>query len=65
MYCNSATETGNKDKVSFMKKLEYIVVQLLALAGLEFGLFYALGWYWSCFEWSPLGYEPCGLEGLL
>ena len=45
-----------------MKKLEYIVVELLSLAGLEFGLFYALYWYWSGFEWSPLGYETCGLE---
>ena len=48
-----------------MKKLEYIIVQLLSLAGLEFGLFCALGWYWSCFEWSPFGYETCGLEGLV
>lgn len=48
-----------------MKKLEYIVVELLSLAGLEFGLFQALFWYWSGFEWSPLGYEPCGLEGLV
>ena len=45
-----------------MKKFEYIVVELLSLAGLEFGLFCALGWYWSCFEWSPFGYETCGLE---
>ena len=48
-----------------MKKLEYIIVQMLSLAGLEFGLFCALGWYWSCFEWSPLGYETCGLEWLV
>lgn len=48
-----------------MKKLEYIVVELLSLAGLEFGLLHALGWYWSGFEWSPLGYETCGLEGLV
>ena len=48
-----------------MKKLEYIVVELLALATMEFGLFHTLGWYWSCFEWSPLGYETCGLEGVV
>ena len=48
-----------------MKKLEYIVIQLLSLAGLEFGLFYALFYYWSGFEWSPLGYETCGLEGVV
>ena len=48
-----------------MKKLEYIIVQLLSLAGLEFGLFCALFYYWSNFEWSPLGYETCGLEGLV
>lgn len=53
----------NKDRT--MKKLEYIVVELLALATMEFGLFHALGWYWSCFEWSPLGYETCGLEGVV
>ena len=48
-----------------MKKLEYIIVQLLSLAGLEFGLFCALFYYWSNFEWSPLGYETCGLEGMV
>ena len=48
-----------------MKKLEYIIVQLLSLAAMEFGLYYALFWYWSNFEWSPFGYEPCGLEGLV
>ena len=48
-----------------MKKLEYIIVLLLSLAGLEFGLLYALYWYWSGFEWSPLGYETCGLEALV
>ena len=48
-----------------MKKLEYIIVQLLSLAGLEFGLFFALDWYWSCFEWSSLGHETSGLEGLV
>lgn len=48
-----------------MKKLEYIVAGLLALAGLEFGLFLALTWHWSMYEWSPFGYETCGLEGLV
>ena len=47
-----------------MKKLEYIIVQLLSLAGLEFGLFFALYYCWSGFVWSPLGYETCGLAGL-
>lgn len=25
---------------------------------------YALFYFWSCFEWSPLGCETCGLEFL-
>ena len=47
-----------------MKKslLPCLAVLLLSLAALEAGLFYALYWYWSGFEWSPLGYETCGLE---
>ena len=47
-----------------MKKslLPCLTVLLLSLAALETGLFYALCWYWSGFEWSPLGYETCGLE---
>ena len=48
-----------------MKKLEYIVVELLALAAMEFGLFLALTWHWSMYEWSPFGYETCGLEVLV
>lgn len=46
-----------------MKKLEYIIVQLLTLAGLEFGLFLALTWHWSMYEWSPFGYDS-GENGL-
>ena len=38
---------------------------MFSLAVLEFGLFSALSWFWSGFEWSPFGYETCGLEYLL
>ena len=46
-------------------KLEYGISILLSLAMLEFGSFFALCWFWSGFEWSPFGYETCGLEYLL
>ena len=45
--------------------LLFWLIFLLSLTGLEFGLFFALDWYWSCFEWSPLGHETSGLEGLV
>ena len=47
-----------------MKKTEYLIFILISLALLEFGLLHAWGWYWSGFQWSPLGYETCGLEFL-
>ena len=44
------------------KKIEYIISIAISLILLEIGFFYALVWYWSDFEWSPFGYETCGLE---
>ena len=44
------------------KKIEYIISITVSLILLEIGFFYALAWYWSGFEWSPFGYETCGLE---
>ena len=46
------------------KKWEYLIADLVSLGLLEYGLFVALAWYWSKFQWSPLGYETCGLEFL-
>ena len=43
-------------------RIEYFAAAAISLLLIESGLFYALGWYWSGFEWSPLGYETCGLE---
>ena len=43
-------------------KIEYIISIAISLILLEIGFFYALAWYWSGFEWSPFGYETCGLE---
>ena len=45
-------------------KWEYTISILVSLAAFEFGLLNALAWYWSGFEWSPFGYETCGLEFL-
>ena len=42
--------------------LEYLIAVFISLILLELGFFSALTWYWSGFEWSPLGYETCGLE---
>ncbi len=43
---------------------EYII--LILSAGLaSYAYFCALFYYWSCFEWSPFGYETCGLEVLV
>ena len=44
------------------KKIEYIISITVSLILLEIGFFYALVWNWSGFEWSPFGYETCGLE---
>ena len=44
------------------KRIEYIIAIAISLILLEIGFFYALAWYWSGFEWSPLGYETCGME---
>ena len=44
------------------KKIEYIISIFISLILLEIGFFYALVWYWSGFEWSPFGYETCGME---
>ncbi|MBR1965269.1 MAG: hypothetical protein IKA22_01540 [Lentisphaeria bacterium] len=46
------------------KKWEYLIADLVSLGLLEYGLFVALAWYWSKFQWSPLGYETCGMEFL-
>ena len=43
-------------------KIEYIISIAISLILLEIGFFYALVWHWSGFEWSPFGYETCGLE---
>ena len=44
------------------KRIEYIISITISLILLEIGFFYALVWYWSGFEWSPFGYETCGME---
>ena len=44
------------------KKLEYLIALLISFLLLEAGFFYSLAWYWSGFEWSPFGYETCGME---
>ena len=44
------------------KKFEYLVAIFISLLMLEFGFFAVLSWYWSGFEWSPFGYETCGME---
>ena len=44
------------------KKIEYLLSISISLILLEIGLFYALAWYWSGFEWSPFGHETCGME---
>ena len=44
------------------KRIEYLIAISSSLILLEIGFFYALVWYWSGFEWSPLGYETCGME---
>ena len=46
------------------KKWEYLIADLVSLGLFEFGLYGALAWYWSKFQWSPFGYETCGLEFL-
>ena len=46
------------------KKWEYLIADLVSLGLFEFGLYGALAWYWSKFQWSPFGYEICGLEFL-
>ena len=46
------------------QKLEYLIISIISLILFEIGFFYAWAWYWSGFEWSPLGYETCGLEFL-
>ena len=44
------------------KKIEYLISIVISLIVLEFGFINALAWFWSGFEWSPLGYETCGME---
>ncbi len=46
-------------------KIEYLIVALCSFILLEIGFLAALTWYWSGFEWSPLGYETCGMEFLI
>ena len=43
-------------------RIEYFAAISISLILLELGFYYALYWYWSGFEWSPLGYETCGME---
>ena len=43
-------------------KIEYIISIAICLILLEIGFFHALVWHLSGFEWSPFGYETCGLE---
>ena len=47
-----------------MKKIkwEYLLADLISLGFFEFGLYIALAWYWSKFQWSPFGYKTCGME---
>lgn len=45
-------------------KIEYLIAISISLILLEFGFFNALCWYWSGLEWSPFGYETCGMEFL-
>jgi len=47
------------------RKIEYILVILVACALSEFALFTAWVWFWSGFPWSPFGYETCGLISLV
>ena len=53
---------GNKGGKKLKKRIEYIISIAISLILLEIGFFYALVWYWSGFEWSPFGYETCGME---
>ena len=46
------------------QKLEYLIISIISLILFEIGFIYAWAWYWSCFKWSPLGYETCGLAFL-
>ena len=46
------------------KKIEYLISIVISLIVLEFGFINALAWFWSGFEWSPFGYETCGMEFL-
>ena len=48
--------------IMLKKRIEYLIAISSSLILLEIGFFYALVWYWSGFEWSPLGYETCGME---
>ena len=50
---------------TLFEKKEYWIPVVLAIILQETALFYALYWFWSGFEWSPLGCETCGLEGLV
>ena len=43
-------------------RIEYLIAISISLILLELGFYYALYWYWSGFEWSPFGYETCGME---
>jgi hypothetical protein len=37
------------------KKWGYLIADLVSLDLFEFGLYVALAWYWSKFQWSPSG----------
>ena len=56
---------GRNGGQKLKNKIEYIISTAISLILLEMGFFYALAWYWSGFEWSPFGYETCGMEFLV
>lgn len=43
-------------------KIGYAFAVFTSLILFEIGFFFALTWYWSGCEWSPFGYETCGME---
>ena len=58
----STLSVEEKEEEMLKNKSEYIIAISISLILLEIGFFYALVWYWSGFEWSPFGYETCGME---
>ena len=50
------------ENLMLKKRIEYLFSIVISFILFEISLFSALSWYWSGFEWSPLGYETCGME---